>query len=164
VRVALGSVLALAVLAAGMWRVEVHYERGRRRARWPRRLEDSNNLRQIAGLAAASANLPMRDGAFDPYDFVKKGEIAGTNISVLRSQRSGVGPTEEEARADDYTNFPWERYRGERRPWDAPPFPLLRDKKPDEDGIVLVAFSDGSVQQWDPKKLERALAEAGIGR
>ena len=64
----------------------------------------------------------------------------------------------------DYANFPWERYRGEPKPRDARPFPLLWEKAPAEDGRMLVALSDGSVELWDEAAVDRALAEAGVGR
>jgi hypothetical protein len=164
VRVYIGAFLTLAVLAAGTWRVLVVCEEGKANARRWRRLEDQNNMRQIVGLAAFCEKLPMKDGAFDPYYFVREGDITGSNIKLFRSGRLENGPTEEEAKDGDYTNFPWQRYRGERRPRSATPHPLLWEKEPDDDGCVLVALSDGTTYVWDRETLERALAEAGIGR
>lgn len=163
-RVYVGAVLTLVVLAAGAWRVHEDIQAGRKRGRHRPRLEDQSNLRNIAGLAAACEALPMKDGAFDPYYLVRNGDIRGSNIKILRSARSGIGPTEEEATAGDYTKFPWERYRGEPRPRGASPYPLLWDKRPDEDGWVLVALSDGTAYRWNQEALDRALAEAGVGR
>lgn len=121
-------------------------------------------MRQIVGLATVCEKLPMKDGAFDPYYFVRNGDITGSNIKLFRSGRLKIGPTEEEAEAGDYRNFPWQRYRGELRPRNATPYPLLWEKEPDEDGCVLVALSDGTTYVWDRETLERALAEAGVGR
>ncbi len=108
------------------------------------RMQDTNNLRQLVGPVAGSGKLPMKDGAFDPYDLVRQGHISrGTNY-VLRSERSGTGPTDDEIARGDYTNFPWERYRGDGN-LEGPPFPLLWERKPDAEGRVLVGLSDGTV-------------------
>ncbi len=163
-RVYAGAVLMLAVLAAGAWRIHEHRQEGRRHTRRRLLLEDRNNLRNIVALSFSLEKLPMKDGAFDPYHLVRNGDITGTNIKALRSQRSGIGPTEEEATAGDYTKFPWERYRGEPKPRGASPYPLLWEKTPDEEGRVLVALSDGTTYVWDRETLERTLAEAGVGR
>ena len=163
-RVYLLAALAVAVLTTVTWRVAVHLEHKALRALPRQRTEDRRRLSAIAHLVVTRARLPMKDGAFDPYDFVRRGEIGGGDMGLFRSARYGHGPTEEEAKAGDYTKFPWGRYRGERKPRDAPPYPLLWEKKPDEDGRVVVALSDGSARVWDRETLERALAEAGVGR
>ena len=163
-RVALGVALVLLVVAAGAWQVTVQRQRESRRSAVFQRLRDQNSLRIIAALAATCGELPMKDGAFDPYHFVRKGDITGTNIKIFRSERLGIGPTEGEAKDGDYTNFPWERYRGERNSADGPAFPLLWEKTPDEEGRVLVALSDGSAMLWGKAALDRALAEARVPR
>ena len=161
-RVYFGAGLALAVLAAGAWRVQVHAQEGRKHSRSRQRREDMNRLREIAALLVAQSRLPMKDGKLDPYDLVRRGEIKPENYGLLRSSRFG-GPSDGEIEGGDYTNFPWERC-GAPRPKGGAPYPLLWDKRPDEDGCVLAALSDGSTHAWDREALERALAEAGGGR
>lgn len=112
------------------------------------RMQDQNSLRQLAGLAAMQKELPLKDGAFDPYEFVRDGTITRANYVLLRSQRSGTGPTDAEIERGDYTNLPWERYRGDGR-LEGPPFPLLWEGEPDEDGRRLVALSDGSARYME---------------
>jgi hypothetical protein len=160
-RVYLLAALAAAVLGMVTWRVAVHLEHRALRALPRQRTEDRRRLASIARLVVTSARLPMKDGAFDPYDFVRTGEIGDT--SLFQSARYGRGPTEEEAKAGDYSKFPWERYRGARR-LGGPPFPLLWEKDPDLDGRMLVARSDGMVAVWDPDTFFRAVAELPIER
>jgi hypothetical protein len=119
-------------------------------------MEDMNSLRQLAGLVAQSGKLRMKDGALDVYALVRRGDLQGANLKMLRSNRSGTGPTGEEIERGDYTNFPWERYRGDGR-LEGPPFPLLWERKPDDKGMVLVGLSDGTAVYWEHAKLEAAL-------
>ncbi|MCK6459782.1 MAG: hypothetical protein L6Q95_07790 [Planctomycetes bacterium] len=105
------------------------------------RLEDTNTLRNLVEPVARTGTLPMKDGAFDPYRFVRREHIPA---HFVRSERAGMGPTDEEIEDGDYANFGWERYRGEGK-LEGPPFPLLWDRKPDDDGRILVAYSDGTV-------------------
>jgi len=114
------------------------------------RMEDTNNLRQIIGPVVDSGRLPIRDGAFDPYQLVAKGQHFRAGYRILWSKRSGTGPTDEEVERGDYTNFPWERYRGDGK-LEGAPVPLLWEKTPDDRGKVLVAFSDGTVSYADPR-------------
>lgn len=106
-------------------------------------LYDVNRLRDIVGIAVVQREIPMKDGAFDPYEFVRRGDILREEYSILRSERSGTGPTDEEIERGDYTNFPWERYRGDGKL--GLTFPLLWEKRPDKRGGTIVALSDGSV-------------------
>lgn len=162
-RVYLGAALTVAVLAASGWRIQAHREQGARHARRWRRIEDLNNVRGIALACLARGTLPMKDGALDPYELMHAGDLAPEQLKTFCSALSGIGPTEAEVQQGDYTNFPWARYRGDgkipgRR------VPLLWSKEPDEDGLSVVAFSDGGGEILDRKRLERALAEAGHGR
>ena len=86
----------------------------------------------------------MKDGALDPYVLFRDGVIVGINLRLFRSERSGPGPTDDEVARGDYTNFPWERYRGDGK-LEGAPFPLLWEKTPDAEGKVLVGLSDGTV-------------------
>jgi hypothetical protein len=161
----LAATLALAVLITGGWRLRVRSRSGPSCTDHIRRATDKITLRQITGLVVVRGEVPMKDGAFDPYVFVREGVLRGENLFLLRSERrGGEGPSEEEIACGDYARFPWERYRGEKRPLKGPPFPLLWEKRPDKYGVLLAATSDGRVHEWDQETLERRLAEAGIGR
>jgi len=98
----------------------------------------------------------MKDGAFDQFAYARKGDIVDANFRLFRSERSGIGPTDDEIERGDYTHFPWERYRGDGR-LEAPPFPLLWETKPDGKGKVLVALSDSSVRYVERAELEAML-------
>jgi hypothetical protein len=117
--------------------------------------DDSLNLRHIAGLLVARysrpphgdghGKLPMKDSALDVYRLVANGDLCGKDLTLLWSAHTGMGPMGEDLLRGDYTNFPWERYRGDGK-LEGPPFPLLWEKKPDKHGGGLVAFSDGSLK------------------
>ncbi|HEX5135637.1 MAG TPA: hypothetical protein VFY93_01570 [Planctomycetota bacterium] len=115
-------------------------------------LFETDKLRRIVGCVFKdpAAQIPLKDGVFDPYAFVRRGDITRERYDVFRSARSGTGPTDEKIERGDYTNFPWERYRGDGR-LEGPPFPLLWERTPDKEGRVLVAFSDGSVEYREPR-------------
>lgn len=162
-KVSISAAVVVVVLAAGTWRMLVHDERADRRAMSRQRVEDRWRLSYIAKLVRASGKLPMKDGAFDPYHFVRTGEVTGKNINLFHSDRYGFGPTEEEAKAGDYARFPWQRCRGARK-LDGPPFPLLWEKEADADGRLLAVRSDGMVAVWDPETLFRAVAEGPVER
>ena len=152
-RACIRAVLALAVLAACR-------EEPARHAMSRQRVEDRQSLAAIARLVAASGKVPMKDGVFDPYELVRKGVAS---VGWFRSARYGRGPTADEVKAGDYSNFPWERCKGPRKLGGAP-FPLLWEKEPDADGRMLAVRSDGMVAVWDPDTLFRAVAEAPTER
>jgi len=117
------------------------------------RVEDMNAMRQIVSIMVAryaDGRLPVKDGALDVYRLVRCLEISGM---ILQSARSGNGPTAEEILRNDYTNFPWERYRGDGK-LEGPPVPLLWEKMPDDHGGRLVALSDGSARYFDAEEFE----------
>jgi len=123
------------------------------------RREDTNNLRMLAGLLvarSADGRLQMDRGALDVYALVRSGDLKGEGLKILRSARSGVVPTDAEIERGDYRNFPWERYRGDGK-LEGPPFPLLWEKTPDDEGKVLVAFSDSNVRLVERTELEAML-------
>jgi len=160
--VLVASALALGILALGGWRVSTKEERNRvaRRTGYGAVLEDANSLRQIVGMIVERGELPMKDGALDPYDFVRTGTITDRQIHMLlRSRRMDKGPTKEEVLRGDYTNFPWERYRGERTDLGPPVYPLLWERESITD-YRFVGFSDGSVKALDPDEFE----ERGLAR
>jgi hypothetical protein len=113
------------------------------------RMEKTNNLRTIANLLVVLGSpLPMKDGALDVYALVQKGEITRENFALLRRPREDR-PTDDEILRGDYTNFPYERYRGKAQLGSARPFPLLWDKTPDEHGVYVVAMSHGGAEAVD---------------
>lgn len=163
-RVYAWAALALAVLAASGWRFEERRRQARERAAWRPRITDTNNLRQFAGLVLRHGRVPVKDGVFVPYNFVRTRDIGEESFKLFRSERLDSGPTKDEILDDDYTNFPWERYRGDGQLSGARPFPILWEREPGRDGLTLVALSDGSVDLWDGEKRKAELAEAGVGR
>jgi len=120
-------------------------------------IEDRDRLRTIVGLIVLGSKPPMEDGALDVYVFVRQGDITRDYYWIFRSTRSGTGPTVEEIEDGDHTNFPWERFHGEMPPRYTGP--LLWERQPDEDGRILVALGDGSVEVWDKKRLDEALGK-----
>jgi hypothetical protein len=121
------------------------------------RMERMNDLRILAGLLVAHGQRPpMKDGTLDVYYFVKKGDITRENYDILR--RPGEDrPTDEEIERGDYTNFPYERYRGKGELDFTRPVPLLWDKAPDEHGVYVVGMSDGRAEAMDEAGLKAML-------
>jgi len=121
-------------------------------------MEDVNRLRQIMGLLIVADKPAVKDGALDPYALVRAGDIDRTHYDIFRSARLGQGPTDEEIERGDYTNFPWERYRGDGSDTrGAAGIPLLWEKEPGADGEQLVGMSDGAVHVLSPEELKAAL-------
>ncbi len=130
---------------------------------WPRsqkpaqRLEDTNDLRNIAGLIIfAREDVPLApDGRIDVYAILRQ-EKLGTQaiIDICHSSRAGKGPTWEEIEAGDYRNFPYQRHRGVLDRKSYVRVPVVWDFKPSEDRLArgsddsvegrLAAFSDAS--------------------
>ena len=151
-RTYLATVLAVAVLAASGWRLHVLREGGKKHRRHRLRIEDQSSLRGIA-MSLDAQRLPMKDGVLDPYDLVRSGKLVREQYHCLRSVRFG-GPTDKEIEGGDYTNFPWERYRGDPSRPLVPRFPLLWGR-PDTKGRRVVGFSDGSVEVVQPERLDQ---------
>jgi hypothetical protein len=89
---------------------------------------------------------------------MRQGLIARRDYKILHRSRLAAGPTEQIERGE-YSNFPWESCRGDGN-LDGPPFPLLWEKKPDDDGQLLMAFSDGSTKHLDRAEAETAIRNA----
>jgi hypothetical protein len=122
------------------------------------RTEDMDRMMELAHLVARAEALPLRDGAFDPYAFVGTGDITREGYVLFRSARLGKGPTDEQIERGDYTNFPWERYRGDgSETKKLVRIPLLWEREPGPDGWHLVAWSDGSCGVVSPAELRAAL-------
>jgi hypothetical protein len=120
--------------------------------------EDINALRQIVTMIAARRELPMKDGALDPYFFVRNRDITGSNIKLFWSGVHEIGPTEEEALRGDYKHFPWHRYRGTETHVGWRAFPLLWG--PIGKGRWIVGYSDGRVRVLEADEVE----DLGVGR
>jgi hypothetical protein len=153
------AALVLGVLVLGGWRVSTKEARHEEQLRAYWMIEDLHNARELLRQCLLAERLPMKDGALDLYHFVQTGEIDSQGFKVFRSNRRGVGPTDDEIRRGDYTSFPWERYRGDRTDVGLPVFPLMWEPQPIR-GLTLVGFSDGSVLMLEAKELEKW----GLGR
>jgi len=126
------------------------------------RLEKKNNVMelvfQLTHGSQSGGKLPMEDGVLDVYAIVRDGKIGREMYSLLRDPESGL-PTDEEIDRGDYTNFPYERYRG-NGDWDPMhPVPFLWDKEPDVDGVFVVGMSDLSGKEMDEVELATALGK-----
>ncbi|MFI5403877.1 MAG: hypothetical protein ACHQ1G_13145 [Planctomycetota bacterium] len=122
------------------------------------RIEDLNKLRQITGLIVVAEKAPVKDGALDPYSFVRMGDVDRKYYDIFRSVSLGQGPTDDEIERGDYTNFPWERYRGDGSDIRGPAvIPLLWEKEPGADGGHLVGMNDGSARILSPEELKALL-------
>lgn len=119
------------------------------------RIEDMADLRNIVGLLATGAAIPVdKTGRVDVYALVREGEVIEQYVSLFASKRFDYGPTWKEARKGDYTKFPFVRFKGD--PNQQKQVPLLWDKQPDERNGRLVAWSGGSVK-WYPEAEIREL-------
>jgi len=121
-----------------------------------RRMEDWNRFRQLAELIVVADPAPFKDGTLDPYAFVKTGGVKKGDYDLFRSATLTKGPTDAQIESGDYTNFPWERYRGDPSGIKGfPSVPLLWEKEPGAKGR-LVAWSDGSCRFTSPEEFNAA--------
>jgi len=152
-RLILGAVVVVPVLAAIVWRASVPICSGTS-PRYP----DKGRLYRIAeALVAISpdGDFPMKDGALDVYAVFRNGSISIDNLHRWGG-RARIDFTEEEIARGDYTNFPWERCRGDGRRGGTP-FPLLWERQPGEEGLIVVALSDGFAYLLTREELDAAL-------
>jgi hypothetical protein len=108
--------------------------------------DETYNLRMLAQFYVFGSSRPLAaDGRLDIYaallDEPPSLDLVG---EVCTDPRTGNGPTLKAIEAGDYTNFPYQRYRG-RLGEDADPVPVLWEPRGTRKGGRLVAFSDGSV-------------------
>ncbi|MCZ6571919.1 MAG: hypothetical protein ACE10D_05065 [Planctomycetota bacterium] len=128
-------------------------------------LQDINSVRNLASYLTLSGDpIPLAaDGRIDVYIFVRMGEIEGEDdLQVYVSALTGQGPTLEEMLAGDYTNFPYERYRGEVSPNELG-VPLLWDKQPcrgDSTGRI-VGLTQGRCVFMEEAELQALLCRHG---
>ena len=110
-------------------------------------IQDINNVRNLVNYLqlAGSDPLPLAaDGRIDVYVFVRTGEIEGEDdLQVYANNATGQQPTLAEMLAGDYSNFGYERFRGDVSR-DAPGVPLLWDKH-SRRGIRIVGLSGGRI-------------------
>lgn len=121
--------------------------------------EDMSQMRNLAGLLVLS-NFPMRDGALDVYR-VADDVAEERQLDLLRSARTGIGPSREELAEGDYTHFPYERFRGDAPPPGAEPVPVLWDRAAQPDGTRLVALSNGAVKRMKEAEVRALLEKCG---
>ena len=121
--------------------------------------DDMNRVRQLAALLAISRKMPMKDGRVDVYALVRNGDIGARHFSILRSARFGKSPSKDEIEKGDYTNFPYERFKGTVKPGSH--VPLLWDKKPDERNGRVVGFSSGAVKYYPEADVQKLLEKHG---
>jgi len=121
------------------------------------RLQKGTYLRAIIQRLLASGKLPLKDGALDVFVLVRSGKVGPEEFYLFRERRGT--PTDEEIRRGDYTNFPYERYRGSGDLDPVHPVPLLWDKKPDAHGMFVVGLSNGSVKYVDKDELAKLLGK-----
>ncbi|MEM8882689.1 MAG: hypothetical protein AAGD14_01310 [Planctomycetota bacterium] len=131
-----------------------------KRERMDRRIEKTNHLRDLFGrLMKQKDGLPMKDGALDVYALVRSGDVTAKEYHFFRIPENRLHPTAKEIEKGDYTNFPYERYRGDGNIQVAKLIPLLWEKKPDADGKFMVLTNDGSVKAMDKAELAKLLAK-----
>ena len=121
--------------------------------------KDMSRMRKLAGLAAFS-KLTMRDGALDVYHVVASAP-ADKQLELLRSSRTGVGPSPSEIQKGDYTHFPYERFRGAAPPKKGEEVPILWDRVAHSDGTRLVALLTGVVKRMEEADVLALLDKCG---
>ncbi|MHC4956840.1 MAG: hypothetical protein ACYTGN_00595 [Planctomycetota bacterium] len=127
----------------------------------PGKLEDMNSLRNMLGLLTEREAFPFdADGRVAAYAAVEPHELEEF-LDVFQSVQRKTGPTLTEARAHDYRNFPWVRYKRvdgkEPKPGEGR-VPILWAPQPDEEGLRVVGFSNGAVK-WIEEPDVAALLE-----
>ena len=124
--------------------------------------QDLNAMRQIAALMVRSSGDVAPDGRVDAYGALQL-VVADEKLQIklCHSARSGKGPTIEEIRAGDYTNFPYQRARGKFRATGAEK-PVLWDRAPTEMGPRLIVFNNGTAKGVPEADFEKLLTSYGI--
>jgi len=124
--------------------------------------QDIKAMRQLVALMVRSSAGVAPDGRIDAYGALKV-LVADEKLRIrlCRSARSGKGPTIEEIRAGDYTNFPYERARGEFSATGAER-PVLWDRAPTEKGPRLIVFNNGTAKGVPEAEFKKLLLSYGI--
>ena len=118
----------------------------------------------LMGRALMDAGGPRaKDGRLDVYrvllasrDAANVPRDAATVAYICRSERWGKGPTPDDVLANDYSRFPYRRFRGSL-PETRRPIPIVWDTVVDSTGRSLVGFSDGSAGYVTCEVLELTL-------
>jgi len=151
------------IAARALKELQAEHEAARDYSR--QRAQDMDNMRALTALLLLYSldGPPFKEGLVDVYALVRKGDIPKDRYRLLRSVRFDSGPTDEEIEKEDYTNFPYERFRGEwKRGGDD--VPLLWDRKPDEKGGRLVGMSSGKVLYYFEVDIDTMLEKHGQKR
>ena len=127
------------------------------------KIHDINNLRNLTSYLQSAGGDPVPlapDGRIDVYIFVRTGEIEGEDdLQTYASKETGQQPTLEEMLAGDYSNFAYERFRGEVSPRE-PGVPLLWAKR-SRRGLRVVGFTQGRVMILEEAEFQALLREHG---
>ncbi len=147
----------LAIIGGGVF----VYLQARSDRDWPVTLTDINRTRNLVStffLAHRGESPPVAaDGRLDVY--AAAGLLVRTQAQIdefYRSERLGMGPTLAEVRAGDYSNFPYQRFKGTPSIGD----PWLWDKQPVR-GHRVIAFGGGRSALVDEQEARAILARAG---
>ena len=134
---------------------------------WHQPIHDINNLRNLVSYLQVRGADPLAlapDGRVDVYVFVRTGEIEGEDdLQVYGNNATGQQPTLAEMLAGDYSNFGYERFRGEVSA-DAAGVPLLWDKQPRRGyGTMgrVVGLAGGRAVFMDEAEIQALLKEHG---
>lgn len=109
--IVVATVVVLGVWTTALWRERARYSK---MARVADELEDHNRLKRILVLMHTNAPKPRwaADGRVDVYGVLLQAGLAEEEIiDLCRSSRSRGGPTLDEIRAGDYSDFPFARRR-----------------------------------------------------
>jgi hypothetical protein len=135
---------------------------------WRPPIQDINNLRNLASYLQLSGSDPLPlapDGRIDVYVFVREGLIEGEDdLQTYGNNATGQQPTLEEMLAGDYSNFGYQRFRGEVSPNENRNIPLLWDKQPRRGSGGLgrvVALTGGRATFWDEAEFQKSLRAHG---
>ena len=149
--------LGLAIAAP----VLVLYLKGHSQGGLQATLTDLNRTRNLGFfLTHRKESLPVAaDGRIDVYDVFLTSLFARTQEDIddlYRSARLDFGPTLAEVRAGDYTNFPYQRFKGVPSRGD----PWLWDRRPVRGHRVIAFWASASVLV-DEQEARAILARAG---
>ena len=123
------------------------------------KIADINQTRMLVGYLSRTHKKESPPVAADGRIDVYAGLLVTTQAQVdeiYRSERLDLGPTLAEVRAGDYTNFPYQRFKGVPSRGD----PWLWDKRPVR-GQRFIVFGTSRLQRVDEQDARAILARAG---
>ena len=126
------------------------------------KITDLNGARNIVGLLVVGGKIRFDEARrIDIFLLFRKGEVKfkPDHLAVFGSARFGYGPAEAEIKKNDYSNFPYERFRSDGKPilGRAAQVPLIWDKQPDLKGGRLVGWSSGAVKWYPEARIQEML-------